>query len=167
MPITLTKAVWEDCPGIHAMQIQAFRSLLDKYQDCDFSPGAEKLERTQRRFREPITDFWLIQLDGQRIGAIRVCSFGELCKLKQIFVLPEYQGKGYGQEAIRQVEALYPQAARWELDTILQEAKLRHLYEKMGYRSTGRTQRIQEGMDLLFYAKQVRQPAPGQAGQRQ
>ena len=70
-------------------------------------------------------------------------------------------------QAIRQVEALYPQAARWELDTILQEAKLRHLYEKMGYRSTGRTQRIQEGMDLLFYAKQVRQPAPGQAGQRQ
>lgn len=52
-------------------------------------------------------------------------------------------------------EALYPSALRWELDTILQEEKLCHLYEKMGYRQNGRTEEIKENMTLVFYAKDV------------
>ena len=54
---------------------------------------------------------------------------------------------------MRIAESLYPNAGRWELDTILQEQKLCHLYEKMGYRKTGKTQRIKDGMDIVFYAK--------------
>lgn len=154
MPITLTKAVIDDCPEIYELQIKSFKSLLDKYQDYDSSPGAEPFERTVRRFEEPITDFWMITLDTKHIGAIRICDFGELCKLKQIFILPEYQGNGYAQAAIELVEALYPVAARWELETILQESKLLHLYEKMGYVKTGKLQHIKDGMDIVFYAKQ-------------
>lgn len=92
-------------------------------------------------------------MDGKHIGALRVCNFGQLCKLKQIFILPEYQDRGYAQQAMRIAESLYPNAGRWELDTILQEQKLCHLYEKMGYRKTGKTQRIKDGMDIVFYAK--------------
>ena len=67
--------------------------------------------------------------------------------------LPEYQGLGYAQEAIRLVEAVYPNASRWRLDTIEQEAKLCHLYEKLGYQKTGQTKQIKDGMDLVFYEK--------------
>lgn len=154
MKIALTKAVFDDCPEIYDLQIKSFKDLLDKYQDYDFNPGAEQIQKTIQRFNEPITDFWLITLDTNRIGAIRICNFGKLCKLKQIFILPEYQGNGYAQEAIRLVEACYPNAVRWELDTILQEEKLCYLYEKMGYTRTGETRVIKEGMDLVFYAKQ-------------
>ena len=41
----------------------------------------------------------------------------------------------------------------WELDTILQEPKNCHLYEKMGYRQTGRTEVINERLTLVFYEK--------------
>ena len=51
------------------------------------------------------------------------------------------------------MEALYPLAKSWRLDTIKQEAGLVHLYEKMGYRQTGKEKRIKEGMDLIFLEK--------------
>lgn len=57
---------------------------------------------------------------------------------------------------IRLVEAIYPNATRWELDTILQEEKLCYLYEKMGYKKTGQTEEIKKGMDLVFYAKECK-----------
>ena len=153
MGIKIEKAVYEDCTEIYEMQIISFRALLEKYQDYDTNPGAEKPERTVQRFNEPATDFWIILLEGKRIGAIRICNFGTLCKLKQIFILPEYQNRGYAKEAISLAEAFYPGATRWELETILQEEKLCHLYETMGYMKTGRIEKIKEGMDLVYYAK--------------
>lgn len=153
MAILLEKADLSQAQEIYALQIASFAALLSKYQDYDYSPGAEKLERTLQRLSEPFTDFYFITLDGKHIGALRVCNFGQLCKLKQIFILPEYQDRGYAQQAMRIAESLYPNAGRWELDTILQEQKLCHLYEKMGYRKTGKNQRIKDGMDIVFYAK--------------
>lgn len=155
MEISLRKAVIEDCPEIYDMQIKAFAELLDRYKDYDFSPGAERFEKTIERFLQPTTDYYFIVLGNGKIGAMRICNFGSLCKIKQLFVLPEFQGRGFAQRAITAVEALYPLAERWELDTILQEDRLRHLYEKLGYRKTGRIENIKEGMDLVFYAKLI------------
>lgn len=151
--IILEKASLRDCEEIYALQIQSFRALLDHYRDYDYSPGAEKIERTIQRLEEPKTDYYFISLNGKHIGALRICNYEKLCKLNQIFIIPAYQGYGYAQQAISAVERLYPNAERWELDTILQEEKLCYLYEKMGYRKTGKTQRIKEGMDLVFYRK--------------
>ena len=153
MKINLEKAIFKDCLEIYDLQMKSFEALLAKYQDYDYSPGAEKLERTIQRFNDKITTFWFITYCKKRIGALRICDLGELCKLKQIFILPEYQGNGYAQDAIKSVESLYPNVIRWELDTILQEEKLCYLYEKMGYRKTGKINRIKEGMDIVYYAK--------------
>ena len=60
---------------------------------------------------------------------------------------------GYAQQAITKAESLYPQARCWELDTIKQEAKLCHLYEKMGYKAAGEVKIIQEGMTIIKYIK--------------
>lgn len=121
MTITLEKADISDAREIYDLQIESFKALLNKYQDFDYSPGAEKPERTVQRLMEPITDFYFISLDGKHIGALRVCDFDRMCKLKQIFILPQYQGHGYAQKAIIMAETRYPGAVRWELDTILQE----------------------------------------------
>ena len=151
--VQLKKAGIDDAREIYDMQIKSFRTLLEKYQDHDFSPGAEPLDRTIQRFNEPFTDYYFICYDDAHIGAIRVCDFGRLMKLKQIFILKEYQDRGYAQMAITLLESLYPQAAQWQVDTILQEKKLCHLYEKMGYRRTGKTENIKDGMDIVFFEK--------------
>ena len=153
--MTLRKAGIIDCEELYQMQLKCFRELLEKYRDYDFSPGAEKIEKTERRLREQFSDYYFICLGKAHIGALRVIHLETLCILKQIYILPEYQGNGYAQQAIRMAEGLYPSALRWELDTILQEEKPCHLYEKMGYHQNGRTEEIKENMTLVFYAKDV------------
>ena len=56
------------------------------------------------------------------------------------------------QKAIRMCEEMHG-SENWELDTILQESKNCYLYEKMGYRQTGKTKVINERLTLTFYEK--------------
>ena len=155
MRITLKLATKADCNTILKIQVKAFSQLLLKYQDYSSSPAAENLDKILKRFEQPFTDYHLIMLGEETIGMLRVCDFDEKCRLSPICILQEFHGKGYAQEAIRQMEQLYPKAKMWELDTIAQEEKLCYLYEKMGYRKTGRTERLKDGMDLVFYEKHM------------
>lgn len=153
--VTLRKAQETDCPAIHRMQVQAFAPLLAKYQDHASNPAAESVDDVVRRFRQSFTDYVWIEQEGVPVGLMRVCDFGDNCRISPICVLPAHQGQGIAQQALRLVEQAYPNAHRWTLDTILQEEKLCHLYEKMGYRRTGEYQNIKPGMDLVFYQKEV------------
>lgn len=156
MLVQLLKADANDCRQIHQMQIKAFAYLLDKYHDYTTNPAAEPLEKIIQRIRQAFTDYYFIQLGGENIGAIRVVRLhNAACRISPMFILPEFQGKGYAQQAIKNAESLYPEACRWELDTIKQEPKLRYLYEKMGYVTTGKEEDIQPGMTIIFYEKHV------------
>ena len=153
--IRLEKAVDSDCSLLHRLQIWCFQPLLEKYQDYDTNPGAESLEKIKLRFGQEYTDYYLIYYRDTVVGMLRVCNYGRRCRLSPICILPEYQGRGFAQAAMREMERLYPEAKTWELDTILQEEKLCRLYEKMGYVRTGEYHRIQQGMDLVFYRKHL------------
>ncbi len=155
MAISLIKASLSDCQELYDLQIESFKAILDKYQDHEISPATETIERTISRLNIPNFDYYFICLDDAKIGAARVLHSDSLCELKQICILPEYQGSGYGQQAISLIEGLYPNALRWELATIKQEDKLCHLYEKMGYTKTGKEQNVKDGMDIIFYSKEV------------
>lgn len=155
MTVSLKQVTESDCATIHRIQVKAFSQLLLKYQDFASSPAAESLDQIRQRFAQPFTDYYLIMLDEEAIGMLRVCDFGEKCRLSPICILQEYHGKGYAQEAIRQMEQLYPDAKKWELDTIAQEGKLCYLYEKMGYRKTGRIENLKDGMDIVYYEKDM------------
>lgn len=152
MTVLLKRASVTDCKEYHDMQVESFRFLQQKYHDIS-GPGAETLERTMQKMGDPASDMYFICLSGIHIGGLRIFRSESVCRLKQIFVLPEYQEHGYAQEAIKIAESLYPNAHRWELDTIMQEEKLRHIYEKMGYRKIGKTQSIKKDMDLIYYSK--------------
>ncbi len=154
MDIKLQKALITDCEEIHQLQIKSFQALLDKYNDTSTNPAAESIDVIIQRMNQTFTDYYFIRLNDINIGAIRVVRLkNNTCRISPIFILPEYQGKGLAQQTILSIEKLYPQAAGWQLDTIKEEAKLCHLYEKMGYTRTGREEIIQEGMTLAYYAK--------------
>lgn len=151
--IKLVKAGFEQGEKLFQMRRKAFLPILERYQDFDTNPAAESWEDFQRYFREN-SDNYLIQLGEIPIGALRMVRLPkDSCRLSPIFILPEYQGKGYAQQALLKVETLYPQAKSWRLDTIKQEPKLLHLYEKLGYRRTGEEIPIKEGMTLVLYQK--------------
>lgn len=156
MEVTLLRANVSNAKELHAMQIKAFKELLEKYQDFDTSPGNESIEKVEARLKQDVTFYYFICLGQQKVGAIRVVDKkeGGNKRISPIFVLPEFQGNGIAQEAIRLCEELHG-AGGWELDTILQEPKNCHLYEKMGYRQTGKTKVINERLTLVFFVKEA------------
>ena len=154
--ISLRKATYEECPLLHGIQVRSFIGLLQKYNDFDSSPAAESLDKIQQRFQQPYTDYYLIEAEDETVGMLRVCNFGINCRLSPICILPEYRGKDYGRQAMGAMETLYPDAKLWQLDTISQEEYLCRFYESVGYRKTGQTEHLKEGMDLVFYEKEIR-----------
>jgi GNAT superfamily N-acetyltransferase len=155
MEIILTKANIKDAAIIHKMQIVAFKSLLDKYHDYEISPGAEPIEKVEARLQQSYTDYYLISLNGENVGAIRIVLLKEKDKyrISPIFILPEYQNKGIAQKVFSIIENMYQPACGWELDTILEEKGNCYLYEKMGYKKTGKYEKINENMNIVFYEK--------------
>jgi len=153
--IHLQKVGAEHGKELFEMRKRAFLPLLERYQDYDTNPAAESWEKFQRFFLES-SDNYLICLGELPVGALRVVRLAEgEYRLSPISVLPEYQGNGYAQQAVREMEKLYPQAKSWSLDTIKQEPKLIHFYEKLGYCQTGKEDRIKAGMDLVFLEKHL------------
>ncbi len=137
------------------MQVRSFLPLYEKYRDDDASPAKEPVEKVRARLAQPETSYFFIDCDGRHVGAIRVQALGEACRISPIFILPEEQGRGYAQQALRLAERRFPNARLWRLDTILQEPGNCHLYEKLGYARTGGHTIVNERMTLVDYEKRV------------
>ncbi len=152
--VALIAAVRDDMQTIWKMQIEAFAGLLDKYQDHDTSPGAENFEKVMARFEQPWTVYYFISANDVNVGAIRIVDKkdGSRKRISPIWIMPEYRNKGYAQAAIRAAESIYG-SDYWCLDTILQENGNVHLYEKMGYHRTGKTDKINDKMDIVYFEK--------------
>ncbi|WP_342505703.1 GNAT family N-acetyltransferase [Sporosarcina sp. FSL K6-2383] len=154
--LVIQKAAIEDATFIHSIQVAAFKPLLAKYQDFDTSPANETIQRTTDRLQQKQTDYYLIVYNMITVGAIRIVKkANRRYRVSPIFILPEYQGRGIASVTMRTVESLYKDAVVWELDTILEEQKLCGLYEKLGYRKTGKATKMNERMTIVFYEKEL------------
>jgi GNAT superfamily N-acetyltransferase len=155
MKISLQKATNQDAEEIHSMQICSFRSLLEKYQDFDSSPGNENIDKVRERIAQDFTDYYIVKDGENTVGAIRIARLdnGNRCRISPIFILPQYQGMGIAQQVFAEVEQRYQPIHGWELDTILEETGNCYLYEKMGYLKTGKIHKINDRMTLVFYEK--------------
>lgn len=155
MDVKLVRIGIDEAEKLWKMQVKAFQSLYEKYQDTETSPATEKLDKVLMRLNQPFTYYYFIKADNKEIGAIRIVDKQEVGKAKRIspiFVMSEYRNKGYAQKAIQLAEEIHGNS-NWELDTILQEKGNCYLYEKMGYHQTGKTETINEKLTLVFYAK--------------
>ena len=152
--VTLKPASREDMPAIWRMQTEAFSGLLEKYRDFDTSPGAEPFEKVMARYEQPWTTYYFIVAGNENVGAVRIVDKkdGSRKRISPIWIMPEYQNKGYAQAAIAAAEQIHG-SSHWCLDTILQEEGNLHLYEKMGYHRTGRIDRVNDRMDIVYYEK--------------
>lgn len=148
----LKRAGAQDAQIIWQMQVQAFSGLLGKYRDYGTSPAAEKLEKVQARLSDG-SFFYFICEGGEKVGAIRIVVGEDGTKrISPVFIMQQHRRKGFAQQAIRLAEDLHGQHG-WALETILQEDGNCRLYEKLGFIRTGRTEKINEYMDLVYYKK--------------
>jgi GNAT superfamily N-acetyltransferase len=155
--VALVEATINYLPAIHSMQLASFRTLLSKYSDYDSNPGSESYQKVLDRFHQPETKYYAITDGSLRIGAVRVKFDPQTstARVSPLFLQPAYRGQGFGTEVMRILEETYPQAAVWEVETILQEKKLCSFYERLGYRDTGLRRQIRDGLTIIFYKKVI------------
>ncbi len=144
----------EDIETVWKMQVEAFSGLLEKYHDYDLSPAAEGMDRVLARFNQPETTYFFIMAGDEKVGVIRIVDKkdGGRKRISPISIMPEHRNKGYAQQAIIEAEKIYG-SSYWCLDTILQEKGNLHLYEKLGYHQTGKVDKINDRMDIVYYEK--------------
>ena len=144
-----------DLDTVFEIQRAAFKPLYQKYHDDSSSPYMESKETVLRKYTRSGTLGYLFFIDATAAGTVRVTidDVNKSGRVSALCVLPEYQGRGIAQTALLEIERLHPHVERWLLDTILEEAGNCHLYEKIGYKKTGKTEVINEKMTLVFYEK--------------
>ncbi|MGE4353408.1 MAG: GNAT family N-acetyltransferase [Oscillospiraceae bacterium] len=136
------------------MQKIAFDELFRKYQDFEINPANESIEKVGSRINDKDHFYYYIKAKDRIVGAINITDKkdGSNKRIAPIFILPEFQGYGYAQNAILYAERIHGKHG-WVLETILQEPKLCRLYEKMGYKRTGKIAHVSDKMDLIFFEK--------------
>ena len=154
MSVELRAVKREDIETVWKMQVEAFSGLLEKYQDYDLNPAAEEMDKVLARFEQPETTFYYIIANGDKVGVIRIIDKkdGSRKRISPLWIMKEYRNKGYAQQAMIEAEKLYG-ADNWCLDTILQEKGNCYLYEKLGYHQTGKIDKINDRMDIVYYEK--------------
>lgn len=81
------------------------------------SPATETLEKTRMRLEQPYTYFYYDTI----VGTMRVIDHKEEGKYKflsPLFIMKEFRGRGYAQQAMQLAEEIHGSSG-WELDTIL------------------------------------------------
>ena len=152
MEVKLIKASRNDMKTIWLMQKKAFGGLLEKYHDI--SPASESYERIIEKYEMEGSFYYFISDSGVNVGVIRIIdkNDGSRKRISPIWIMSEHRNKGYAQAAIMEAERIHG-ADNWSLDTILQEKGNLHLYEKLGYHRTGKIEKINDRMDIVYYEK--------------
>ena len=150
----LIRANINDCEKIWEMQKEAFADLLEKYQDYQTSPANEPVEKIKAKLLDSFTYFYFIYDDDALVGAVRVVhrNDGSRKRIAPIFIMKEFRGKGLAQKTFEEIEKIHG-SDNWSLDTILQETGNCYLYEKLGYKKNGVTEKINDRMDIVYYEK--------------
>ena len=154
MEVKLIKASRNDMKTIWLMQKKAFGGLLEKYHDYGISPASESYERIIEKYEMEGSFYYFISDSGVNVGVIRIIdkNDGSRKRISPLWIMPEHRNKGYAQAAIKEAERIHG-ADNWSLDTILQEKGNLHLYEKLGYHRTGKIEKINDRMDIVYYEK--------------
>ncbi|MGB2983995.1 MAG: GNAT family N-acetyltransferase [Candidatus Bipolaricaulia bacterium] len=92
--------------------------------------------------KEVDSTFYKIVLGDSRIvGGLLVIVRPDLgegeWRCEGIYIDPDYQNRGIGQEAFRAMYKLHPDVVRWSLDTPEYAIGNHHFYERMGFAKTG------------------------------
>ena len=134
-----------------SMQKKCFKPIYEKYYD-ETSPYKESFAKfVSRTTKSSFQMYWIID-NSTKVGQIWIATKNDTAKLARLFVLPN---KGYAAKAIIDIEKLYSQYYHWRLDTIKEEKKNVHLYQKLGYKPNGKEKIINDKMKITEFEKEI------------
>ena len=136
METTRRPASQDDKPFVRGVNRQAYEELIvrlygewdERAQDSYFD---QKWERA---------DFEVVEVAGERIGAIWTTEDGDHLRLHEIFLLPDWQGRGIGSGLVKQELATARRLGKPLRLSVLRGNRARALYERLGFAVTEETE---------------------------
>jgi phosphoribosylanthranilate isomerase len=148
--VTIEPAQAGDAAEILALQKLAYRSEAELNRDFSISPLTQTLAQIESEFDRKL--FLRAKKEGRIVGSVRAELRDGSCHIGRLIVHPEWQNQGTGSRLLREIEARFPQANRFELFTSERSGRNLHLYQKSGYRIFKR-EPMNERVTLIFLEK--------------
>jgi ribosomal protein S18 acetylase RimI-like enzyme len=133
--VEIRKATVDDAAELTEVQTRAFQDDNKwKPPGCSLEgpPGYDSVDWNAGWIAR--TPYFKIVFDGQTVGGLIVFDMGHGCyELGRIWVDPDFQNRGIGQQAVWLVFETFAEAARWTVGTLSWAVRNQHFYEKMGF----------------------------------
>ncbi len=133
--IEIKRATLKDAAWLTEIQTRTFdddNKLKPPGCSLEGPPGCDSLNWNAEWIAK--TPDYKILFDDQIVGGIIVFELEEKrYELGRIWVDPDFQNRGIGQQAVRQMFEASPEAKKWILGTPSWAIRNQHFYEKMGF----------------------------------
>jgi GNAT superfamily N-acetyltransferase len=135
-----------------ALQKLAYQSEAAIYQDYTIPPLMQTLDEITAAF---YGRHFLKAVGAGRIqGSVRAHMDQDTCHIGRLIVHPASQNRGLGTELMREIEACFPEARRYELFTGHLSSRNLYFYQKLGYLPV-RREPVTEKLTMVFLEKRI------------
>ena len=149
--IEIKQALPEDADLILQLQIQAYLSEAEIYNDYSIPPLIQSLTEIKREFVEQVF-LKAVEENGEIIGSVRAYLEKGSVYVGRLIVQPELQNKGIGTKLMNAIEQHFKIANRYELFTGHKSAQNLYLYQILGYCEFKRIH-VNETLVLVYLEK--------------
>ncbi|WP_227396387.1 GNAT family N-acetyltransferase [Jeotgalibacillus aurantiacus] len=150
--LSVRKAEQHDIQALTALSDQVFSKEAERWMpeggtDANVQPpGYADPEMMQ--YMSAHLDVLCLELEGVLIGgAVLTFPARGYARIDRIFIAVSQQGKGYGKQAMKQLEKQYPDRFKWQLETSARQLPNRYFYQACGYELVFETE------DELYFEK--------------
>lgn len=146
MGLKFLKASTSDALILNCISKQAFDSdVAVDAPSAGGPPGYMSLKFHMKMARS--NHLYKLTDDGLIVGGALLFPDADTLNIGRIFVSPEHFRKGYGTFMMREIEAMFPEARTFTLDTPVWNTRTKAFYARLGYVEVRRTS------DFIYYSK--------------
>ena len=131
----IERATSADAEGLTEIQIRTFEGdnkLKPPGCSMEGPPGYNSVDWNAEWIEK--TPYYKILFDDLIVGGLILFELGERhFELGRIWVDPDLQNQGIGQQAVRLMFGAFPEVRKWTLGTPSWAIRNQHFYEKMGF----------------------------------
>lgn len=136
----LKRAVPSDVDALMHTQARAFDDDARHFSDMPEGGGPPGYDDGgwQIMMMQRAAAYFCIMEDDRIIGGAILFRQGpDHMELGRIWIDPDFQGRGLGQQIMGMLEAKFPQMTRWTLETPVWATRNHHFYARCGYVQVG------------------------------
>jgi GNAT superfamily N-acetyltransferase len=136
MELVRRAATEADKPFVWQANARAYEEVVTRqFGEWDAEQQERKFDDKWRR-----ATFEVVELGGERVGAIWSTDEGDHLWLREVFLLPNHQQQGVGTELVRQEIVKARRRSKPLRLRVLRESRARALYTRLGFSVCGETE---------------------------